>query len=207
MPPGGASRRGGTRTATAGSGRAAARPLRTILIVGGAGRMGRLLARSFRDAGRAVAIHDPGARLAGFPSVPLETVAAADVVVVSTSLEATPAVLAEVLALSPPGLVLDVASVKGPLLPLHARAARRGLTVASAHPMFGPASARSRGRTSSSATPASLPPRARRRVSSPASASGSRRFRSTTTTDGSPGPSASPTSSRSSRARRSPARE
>ncbi|MHB1046451.1 MAG: prephenate dehydrogenase/arogenate dehydrogenase family protein [Thermoanaerobaculia bacterium] len=138
MPPRGASRRGGTRTATAESGRAAARPLRTILIVGGAGRMGRLLARSFRDAGRAVAIHDPGTRLAGFPSVPLETAAAADVVVVSTSLEATPAVLAEVLALSPPGLVLDVASVKGPLLPLYARAARRGLMVASAHPMFGP---------------------------------------------------------------------
>ncbi len=101
--------------------------------------MGRLLARAFRAAGRAVAIHDPGRLLPGFPSVPLETAAAADAVVVSVSLEATPAVLAEVLSLSPPGLVLDVASVKGPLLPLYARAARRGLWVASAHPMFGPA--------------------------------------------------------------------
>ena len=100
--------------------------------------MGRLLARSFRDAGRSVAIHDPRGRLAGFPSVSLETAATADAVVVSTSLEATPAVLADVLALSPPGLVLDVASVKGPILPLYARAARRGLAVASVHPMFGP---------------------------------------------------------------------
>ena len=100
--------------------------------------MGRLLARAFRAAGRAVAVHDPGRRLAGFPSVPLETAAAADAVVVSVSLEATPSVLAEVLALSPSGLVLDVASVKGPLLPLYAKAARRGLRVASVHPMFGP---------------------------------------------------------------------
>lgn len=100
--------------------------------------MGRLLARAFRATGHAVAVHDPGRRLAGFPSVPLETAAEADAVVVSVSLEATPAVLAELLALSPPGLVLDVASVKGPLLPLYAKAAREGLRVASAHPMFGP---------------------------------------------------------------------
>lgn len=138
MPPRGADRRGGARSETAGSGRAAARPLRTILIVGGAGRMGRLLARAFREAGHAVAIHDPGRRLAGFPSVPLETAATADAVVVSVSLEATPAVLSAVLALAPSGLVLDVASVKGPLLPLYAKAARRGLRVASVHPMFGP---------------------------------------------------------------------
>jgi chorismate mutase/prephenate dehydrogenase len=100
--------------------------------------MGRLLARAFRTAGHAVAVHDPGRRLAGFPSVPLESATATDAVVVSVSLEATPAVLAEILALSPPGLVLDVASVKGPLLPLYADAARRGLSVASVHPMFGP---------------------------------------------------------------------
>jgi chorismate mutase/prephenate dehydrogenase len=109
-----------------------------VLLVGGAGRMGRLLARAFRSAGQAVAVHDPGRRLAGFPSVPLETAAAADAVVVSVSLEATPAVLGEILSLAPPGLVLDVASVKGPLLPLYAAAARRSLSVASVHPMFGP---------------------------------------------------------------------
>jgi len=136
MPARGAARRKGTPAASGG--RRAAAPLRTVLLVGGAGRIGRLLARAFRAAGRAVAIHDPGRRLAGFPSVPLETAAAADAVVVSVSLESTPAVLAELLALSPPGLVLDVASVKGPLLGLYADAARRGLRVASVHPMFGP---------------------------------------------------------------------
>ncbi|HRY43035.1 MAG TPA: prephenate dehydrogenase/arogenate dehydrogenase family protein [Thermoanaerobaculia bacterium] len=137
MPARGAGRRSGAPAASERR-RAPASPLRTVLLVGGAGRMGRLLARAFRAAGHAVAIHDPGRRLAGFPSVPLETAAGADAVVVSVALDATPAVLAEVLALSPPGLVLDVASVKGPLLPLYAKAARRGLRVASVHPMFGP---------------------------------------------------------------------
>ncbi len=121
--------RSGGRTRAAG---------RRVLLVGGAGRMGRILARAFRDTGHSVAIHDPGRRLPGFPTVPLETAAAADAIVVSVSLEATPAVLAELLSLSPPGLVLDVASVKGPLLPLYAKASRRGLSVASVHPMFGP---------------------------------------------------------------------
>lgn len=100
--------------------------------------MGRVLARAFRAAGHAVAIHDPGRRLPGFPSVPLEVAAASDAVVVSVSLEATPAVLAELFSLSLRGLVLDVASVKGPVLPLYADAVRRGLSAASVHPMFGP---------------------------------------------------------------------
>ena len=111
---------------------------RSVLLVGGAGRMGRLLARAFAAAGHAVSVHDPGRRLPGFPAVSLETAADADAVVVCVSLEATPAVLDAVLALRPRGLVLDVASVKGPLLPAYARARRQGLAVASAHPMFGP---------------------------------------------------------------------
>ena len=121
-----------------GSRRPGSRRARSVLLVGGAGRMGRLLARAFAAAGRAVSIHDPGRRLPDFPSVPLEAAAEADAVVVSVSLEATPRVLEEVLALRPRGLVLDIASVKGPVLPIYARAARQGLSVASVHPMFGP---------------------------------------------------------------------
>jgi len=116
----------------------AARGVRTVLLVGGAGRMGRLLARAFHASGHAVSIHDPGRRFPGFPAVPLEAAAAVDAVVVCVSLEATPAVLEAVLALAPRGLVLDIASVKGPVLPVYAAAARRGLRVASVHPMFGP---------------------------------------------------------------------
>ncbi len=100
--------------------------------------MGRLLARAFASAGAAVSIHDPGRRFPEFPAVALESAAGADAVVVCVSLEATPAVLDEVLALRPRGLVLDVASVKGPVLPIYEKAARQGLSVASVHPMFGP---------------------------------------------------------------------
>ena len=114
------------------------RAARTVLLVGGAGRMGRLLARAFASAGAAVSIHDPGRRFPAFPAVPLGSAAGADAVVVCVSLEATPAVLEEVLALRPRGLVLDVASVKGPVLPVYEKAARQGLAVASVHPMFGP---------------------------------------------------------------------
>jgi chorismate mutase/prephenate dehydrogenase len=111
---------------------------RSVLLVGGAGRMGRLLARALAASGHAVSIHDPWRRFQGFPAVPLAAAADADAVVVTVSLEATPAVLEEVLALRPRGLVLDVASVKGPVLPVYARARRRRLSVASVHPMFGP---------------------------------------------------------------------
>ena len=111
---------------------------RSVLLVGGAGRMGRLLARAFASAGHAVSIHDPGRRFPEFPAVSLESAPDADAIVVCVSLEATPAVLEEVLALRPRGLVLDIASVKGPVLPIYARAARQGLSVASVHPMFGP---------------------------------------------------------------------
>jgi chorismate mutase/prephenate dehydrogenase len=100
--------------------------------------MGRLLARPFAAAGHAVSVHDPGRRFPAFPGVPLEAAAGADAVVVCVSLEATTQVLEEVLALRPRGLVLDIASVKGPLLPIYARAKRQGLSVASVHPMFGP---------------------------------------------------------------------
>ena len=100
--------------------------------------MGRLLARALDATGHAVSIHDPGRRFPEFPPAPLEAAAHADAVVVCVSLEATPKVLEAVLALRPRGLVLDIASVKGPVLPVLARAARDGMRVASVHPMFGP---------------------------------------------------------------------
>lgn len=100
--------------------------------------MGRLLARAFAASGYAVSIHDPGRRFPAFPSLPLEAAAEADAVVVCVSLEATPSVLEAIFALRPRGLVLDIASVKGPVLPVYARAARQGFAVASVHPMFGP---------------------------------------------------------------------
>jgi chorismate mutase/prephenate dehydrogenase len=114
---------------------------RTLLLVGGAGRMGRRLAPFFRKRGYRVLIADPAGRVPGFASADVSAAASADVVCVAASLDGAPAALEAVLAQSPRGLVFDIASLKTPLLPLFARARRAGVAIASTHPMFGPSSA------------------------------------------------------------------
>ena len=114
------------------------RTKRTLLLIGGAGRMGRKLAPLFRKKGYRVLITDPAARVPGFASAEISAASAADVVCVAASLDAAPAALEAVLAQSPRGLVFDIASLKTPLLPLFARARKAGVAIASTHPMFGP---------------------------------------------------------------------
>ncbi|MFI5198671.1 MAG: prephenate dehydrogenase/arogenate dehydrogenase family protein [Thermoanaerobaculia bacterium] len=114
------------------------RAKRTLLLVGGAGRMGRLFARFFRRKGFAVRVADPAGAPRGFPVGALDDVAEADVVLIAASLENAAAALAAVLDRNPKGLVFDIASLKTPLLPLFARARKEGVAIASAHPMFGP---------------------------------------------------------------------
>lgn len=116
----------------------------TLLLVGGAGRMGRRLAPFFRRKGYRVLVSDPGGRVPGYASAGLDAAAVADVVCVAASLDRSAAALEAVLAQSPRGLVFDIASLKTPLLPLFVRARKAGVAIASAHPMFGPA-ARFRG--------------------------------------------------------------
>jgi chorismate mutase/prephenate dehydrogenase len=111
---------------------------RTVLLVGGAGRMGRLFARFFRRRGYAVRIADPARAPRGFASGTLDDAPLADVVVIAASLEHAAAALGAVLERRPKGLVFDIASLKTPLLPLFARARKEGVAIASAHPMFGP---------------------------------------------------------------------
>jgi chorismate mutase/prephenate dehydrogenase len=114
---------------------------KTLLLVGGAGRMGRKLAPLFRKKGYRVLVADPAGRVAGFTSADVSAAASADVVCIAASLDAAPAALAAVLAASPRGLVFDIASLKTPLLPLFARARKAGVAIASTHPMFGPSAA------------------------------------------------------------------
>jgi chorismate mutase/prephenate dehydrogenase len=111
---------------------------RTLLLVGGAGRMGRLFARFFRRRGYRVLVADPAGSVRGYARASLDAAASADVVCIAASLDATPTALEAVLAQSPRGLVFDIASLKTPLLPLFARARKAGVAIASAHPMFGP---------------------------------------------------------------------
>src|SRR5262245_42077138 len=95
---------------------------RTLLVVGGAGRLGRRLARFFARRGFAVFAADPAGAPPRVGEAPVAFAREADVVVVSASLPRMPDALSEVLDAGPRGLVFDIASVKAPLLPLFGRA-------------------------------------------------------------------------------------
>lgn len=106
-----------------------------ILVVGGAGKMGRWLADFFANQGHAVRVYDPAAA----DSVALdEGVAWARLVVLATPLDQTAPAIEQVTALRPNGVVCDVASLKGHLKPAIGWARSAGVAITSIHPMFGP---------------------------------------------------------------------
>lgn len=140
---------------------------RRALIVGGAGLMGRWFARFLGEQGFRVAVADPAATTNGGPTGngagnpsggpggnPTGAAAgngsgavfrdwseapdAFEVTVLATPLSVTAALLPRLAAAGRRGLVFDIGSVKGPLVPGLREMARRGLEVASVHPMFGP---------------------------------------------------------------------
>ena len=110
------------------------------LVIGGAGKMGRWFVEYLASQGYAVEVADPAGALAGYPhraswqDSPLDH----DLIVVATSLGVTAGVLAALAARRPPGLVLDLASVKTPLRAGLEALVRAGVRVSSIHPMFGP---------------------------------------------------------------------
>jgi len=107
--------------------------------------MGRLFARWLKGRRFHVLVADPAGAPAGFAKGSLDDAAGADVVVVAASLSRAAEVLSDVVARHPKGLVFDIASVKTPLVPTLEEAVRRGLAIASVHPMFGPDVASFRG--------------------------------------------------------------
>ncbi len=140
---------------------------RRALIVGGAGLMGRWFARFLGEQGFRVAVADPAATTNGGPTGNgagnpsggpggnpsgaaagngsgavfrdwSEAPDAFEVTVLATPLSVTAALLPRLAAAGRRGLVFDIGSVKGPLVPGLREMARRGLEVASVHPMFGP---------------------------------------------------------------------
>lgn len=125
--------------------RRASAPAKRVLIAGGRGRMGKWFSEFFESLGHAVSHFDPTATTSspGAPSgYPLEVdfVAAAkrhDVVVLSTPISVTAGLLDSLQETE--ALIFDICSLKTPLLDSLKRAAKRGLRIASVHPMFGPA--------------------------------------------------------------------
>jgi chorismate mutase/prephenate dehydrogenase len=107
------------------------------VVVGGAGRMGRWFCGFLSAQGYATEVLDPGA-------TPDENarahaaLASADLVVCSTPPAATAELYREWSRQPPTGVVVDIASIKTPLLEPIAALRRAGGRVASIHPMFGP---------------------------------------------------------------------
>ncbi len=110
----------------------------SAVVVGGAGRMGRWLGRFLSAQGYTTGALDPAAA-PDEDAWARRTFATADLVVCC----APPATIAELYtrwsSRPPAGVVLDVASIKTPLIEPIRALQRAGCRVASIHPMFGPA--------------------------------------------------------------------
>ncbi len=115
-----------------------------MLLVGGSGGMGTWLRGFFELAGHTVDLVDP--ILGGLPGnagrfARLEDVPDLDVypaIWVAVPLGRTPQVVDDLVARSPRGVVIEVASIKDPLAGSLARARERQVRVIALHPMFGP---------------------------------------------------------------------
>jgi chorismate mutase/prephenate dehydrogenase len=117
---------------------------RSALVIGGFGKMGHWFVDFLGSQGYRVAISDPGPApagvAAGFESIgdwrgqPLDY----DLIVVATPLKIADAVLVELAALKPSGIVFDIGSLKTPLRAGITALREAGCRVTSVHPMFGP---------------------------------------------------------------------
>ena len=110
---------------------------RKAVVVGGAGRMGRWLTKFLAAQGFDVGVLDPAASERE-NSWSNDALPSADLVICATPPAATAALYREWAAKPPAGLVVDIASIKTPLLEPIAALRRAGCRVASIHPMFGP---------------------------------------------------------------------
>ena len=121
---------------------------KNVLVVGGSGRMGAWICRRLSNRGATVSVWDPRGKLDGYDSVDaiVPAVRSSDIVVVASPLGAAPAELRQVIKAGPKGLLMDVCSVKAHIAKQLRSAARTGMTVASAHPMFGPNVPTAKGR-------------------------------------------------------------
>jgi chorismate mutase/prephenate dehydrogenase len=110
---------------------------KSAVIVGGAGRMGRWLGRFLSAQGYSTGALDPAAAPEA-DAWARRALASADLVVCSTP----PATVVELYAdwsrEPPAGVVVDIASIKTPLIEPIRALQRAGCRVASIHPMFGP---------------------------------------------------------------------
>jgi len=102
-----------------------------IAVVGGAGKMGRWFVDFFANQGHRVTVVERG-------DDPAKAVQGTSIALLATTPETMPGVIARLAAARYPGVVCDIASLKGHLREAVEAAAAEGLAVTSIHPMFGP---------------------------------------------------------------------
>ncbi len=113
---------------------------RRVLVIGGAGRMGRWFVRFLSSQGFSVEIADPAGGVNGLPWVSdwRESRLDHDIVIVAAPLRVSSEILLELADRKPAGLVFDIGSLKSPLRNSLKRLLEAGVKVTSLHPMFGP---------------------------------------------------------------------
>jgi chorismate mutase / prephenate dehydrogenase len=113
---------------------------RKVLIIGGAGKMGSWFARFLHSQGFTVEIADPAGSADDFPHLDdwRASTLEHDILVVAAPLRQSAAILEELAARKPRGIVFDVGSLKSPLRPGLTKLVEAGVLVTSVHPMFGP---------------------------------------------------------------------
>jgi chorismate mutase/prephenate dehydrogenase len=113
---------------------------RRVLIIGGAGKMGRWLGRFLASQGFAVEVADPAGAVDAYPHRASWSEGALDhdLVAVAAPLRESNQILEELAAAPPRGVVFDVGSLKTPLRSGLSRLVSVGARVTSIHPMFGP---------------------------------------------------------------------
>jgi chorismate mutase/prephenate dehydrogenase len=114
----------------------------TVLILGGCGGMGRWLSSYFDSFGYPVTVFDPRSASDPSPYPAAEDLELAvrshGIVVLATPIGATAQVLRRVIRTRTEALVFDICSLKSPLQGTIQDGLRKGLRIASIHPMFGP---------------------------------------------------------------------
>lgn len=112
----------------------------TVLIIGGQGEMGHWLANFFENQGHRVLIYDIRVEPTEYRTVASleQGLAEATCAVVSVSLDVVPQIITKITDLNFPGLIFDIASIKGHLTEAIRSAIQKGLLITSIHPMFGP---------------------------------------------------------------------
>ena len=112
---------------------------RTVLVIGGAGKMGGWFVKFFASQGFTTTIADSG--IADGPGRYADWTAAGinyDVIVVATPMMVSGEILQKLAELRPQSLIFDIGSLKSPLKDGLMALANAGCKVTSIHPMYGP---------------------------------------------------------------------